>query len=31
MTMARLTLTRHDDRRLHLRDGDIMASVPRRP
>ena len=27
MTMTRLTLTRPDDWHLHLRDGDIMASV----
>ena len=27
MTMVRLTLTRPDDWHLHLRDGDIMASV----
>ena len=27
MTMTRLTLTRPDDWHLHLRDGDVLASV----
>ena len=29
MTMTHLTLTRPDDWHLHLRDGEVLASVPR--